>query len=516
MSSNLIPALACRDVTVRYGAVTALENVSLEFATGGIHAVLGQNGAGKTTFARVCAGILRPDSGTLVVNGSEIEAGRVDRARAAGVELVHQNFALPPSFTIAEAMEFGARGHGFLFSRRSLVERWRAHLHDMGVEAKLDTLIRDLPVETAQAVEIARALSREAKILILDEPTAVLAPGGVERLFARVKRLQQHGVTILLVLHKIREVLAIAETASVLRAGQLIEANLPVQGLSPEALACSIIGSNEDLPAEDVAAQTGLGVVTAPLPHALPTGSLVLEMDGVETAGAPGLEAFSLQIRHGEIVGVAGVEGNGQHGLLKAIAGLVPLSDGSIRIAGQQAARLSLRERRALGVGIIPFDRNTEGLTLTSCLWENWSARQLVLESPLRLINPAKLRGACSEHLKQWKVRFADVGQNAGALSGGNAQKVILAREIDATSQLLLVAQPTRGLDIGATEFVWQSLRAARDRGCGVLLISSDLDELFDICDRVVVMLGGRIEGEFKPPYDLAAIGAAMTGAVRV
>jgi ABC-type uncharacterized transport system ATPase subunit len=516
-------ALACVNVSVHFGEVAALRNVSLAFAPGRIHAVVGQNGAGKTTFARVCAGIIRPTAGELRTGGKPVPVGKVNAARAAGVELVHQSFALPPSFTIAEAMEFGATRLSKVFTRRALEARWAGHLGGLGVEANLRTRIRDLPVETRQAVEIARALVTDAKILILDEPTAVLSPAGIATLFQRLRALRQRGVTIILILHKIREVLDIAETVSVLRAGRLIEAATPVAAIDAAGLTAAIIGApTGSIEAADQAALVGGGAEPAHRPlgasAAAAVGPPVLDMAGVDTrpdGEGRALEGASLTIRRGEIVGVAGVEGNGQHTLVRALAGLAGLDRGSIRLGGTDVTAHALAQRRAAGLRIIPFDRNSEGLSLTSALWENWSVRRLLLGQLLSPITPSRLQRACRASLKEWDVRFADTSQAAGSLSGGNAQKVILAREIDADASLVIAAQPTRGLDIGATAFVWRALRASRDRGCGVLLISSDLDELFDIADRVVVMLSGRITAEFCAPYNLATVGAAMTGAAR-
>jgi ABC-type uncharacterized transport system ATPase subunit len=499
-------ALACEDVTVTYGDVVALRNVSVAFERGRIHAVVGQNGAGKTTFARVCAGIVRPSSGRLAIGNCPVPIGNVSAARRSGVELVHQSFALPPSFTVAEAMEFGSTRRAVpVYSRRSLEARWRDHLESLDVRARLGDRVRDLPVETQQGVEIARALVSEAHVLILDEPTAVLAPPGIEALFARLRRLQQSGVTVLLILHKIREVLAIAETVTVLRAGQLAGSVLPAAGMSPAELAHAIVGS---IPVDEGAPRVSAPTVDEATP--------AVRLTAVTTRaghGGPSLDAVDLVVGRGEIVGIAGVEGNGQRTLVDALAAFTAILDGTLALGGADATRAPLLERRARGLRIIPFERNVEGLSLRSALWENWSARLLVVGRMLRLIDPQALRAASRAALGRWGVRFASVDQAAGTLSGGNAQKVILAREIDEGATLIVAAQPTRGLDIEATAFVWQALRDARDRSCGVLLISSDLDELFDISDRVLVLLSGRVAGEFAAPYDLGVVGAAMTGA---
>jgi ABC-type uncharacterized transport system ATPase subunit len=516
MSNLSKPALECRNVTVKFGDVTALSDVSVSFAPGQIHAVVGQNGAGKTTFARVAAGLVQPTSGAVDVMGHEIRTGHVGESRAAGVELVHQSFALPPSFTVAEAMEFGAPGRGGIYSRKGLAEKWRAHLAGLDVQVDLNRRIRDLPIETQQGIEIARALVTDARVLILDEPTAVLSPAGIDMLFARVRRLKERGVTVILILHKIREVLGIADTVTVLRGGRKVEGPLAIADVSAEKLANLIVGDAEarTLDRQDRDALTGAKASAGG--EGIARGAAVLSMKAVSTrpdSEGITLDGVDLDIRPGEIVGIAGVEGNGQKTLVRAISALADLAGGSITLADRDVTGTPLAARRAAGLRIIPFERNVEGLSLTSSLWQNWSARELLQGSLLKVIRPSAIREACDQSLKAWSVHYHNCGQKAGSLSGGNAQKVILAREVDGDAKLIIAAQPTRGLDIGATAFVWQALRQARDRGAAVLLISSDLDELFDISDRVVVMLSGRVNGEFRAPFDIRSVGAAMTGA---
>lgn len=507
------PAFQAEAVTVRYGTFAALSDVSARFEAGRIHAIVGQNGAGKTTFARVAAGLVRPAEGGIGVFGRPLGGGDVAEARAAGVELVHQSFALPPSFTVAEVLQFVGPRAG-LFRRSTIERHWQGWLDKLGLGLKAGARIRDLPVEMQQSAEIARAMVSQARLLILDEPTAVLSPEGTERLFARVRELNAQGVTVMLVLHKIREVLAIADTVTVLRGGKLVAGPVEASGLTPAALSQLIIGeAAAPLSADDRAALTGAGAVNH-RPAAPSSGPPALEMKAASTTPGPagrGLDAVDLTIRAGEIVGIAGVEGNGQRELVAAIAGLDRLTAGSLGIAGSKADTAPLAARRAAGLRIIPFERNVEGLSLTSPLWENWAAAGLIARPLLAPVRPSALRRTAESLFKRWDVRFNTVEQPAGSLSGGNAQKVILAREIDDTARLILAAQPTRGLDIGATMAVWQALRMARDKGAGIMLVSSDLDELFDICDRVVVMVSGRIVGSFAAPYDLAAVGHAMT-----
>jgi simple sugar transport system ATP-binding protein len=510
------PALGCRHVTVAFGPVTALADVSIAFEASLIHAVVGQNGAGKTTFARVAAGLIRPQSGEVLVGAKPLAAGSVKDARAAGVELVHQSFALPPSFTVAEAMEFGARQNRTIFTRGQLERRWQGHLSSLDVAVDMGRRIRDLPVETQQGVEIARALVTEARVLILDEPTAVLSPSGAEKLFERIRTLKARGVTVILILHKIREVLAIADTVTVLRAGKLIAATTPVAATDAAQIAERIIGSAGAL-ADSADARAIIGAEAAVAArHVASAAAPMLALRHVATRGdaeGPALNDVSLDIRAGEIIGIAGVEGNGQRTLVRAISGLVDVSHGEITLDGAPLAGVGLGERRGRGLRIIPFERNTEGLSLSSALWENWSSRQLLRSALFAFINPRKLQRDSDAALKSWDVRYASTTQRAGSLSGGNAQKLILAREVDRNARLIIAAQPTRGLDIGATAFVWTSLRAARDRGCAILLVSSDLDELFDISDRILVMLSGAIAGEFSAPYDVTSVGATMTEA---
>ncbi len=523
MTSSSAPALACRDITVNFGDVTALSDVSVGFTEGLIHAVVGQNGAGKTTFARVAAGIVRPDSGAVEIEGQNVPLGNVGRARAAGIELVHQSFALPPSFTVAEAMEYGAEGGRSIYARGAMERRWTRHLEMLGVQVGPRERVRDLPVETQQAVEIARALVTDARILILDEPTAVLSPAGIDNLFARLKVMQENGVTIILILHKIREVLAVADTVTVLRGGKLVEGPIATDATDAAQLSASIIGTNVagDISETDREALVGAAEesdTVEPIAAETEDTLAILDIRNVTTrqdAEGPALDKVALRVGRGEIVGVAGVEGNGQRTLVRALSHLADIVSGSIELSGTDVTRTPLSNRRANGLRVIPFERNSEGLSLSSALWENWAARTLLLGGSLKLINPAQLKKTCVDTLSRWGVRFSSPNQPAGSLSGGNAQKLILAREIDDDATLIIAAQPTRGLDVGATAFVWRALREARARGCGILLISSDLDELFDISDRIVVMLSGRINGEFSRPFHLADIGTAMTGAGR-
>ncbi len=509
-------ALVLDDLTVQYGTVKALSKVSIAFEEGLIHAVVGQNGAGKTTFARVCSGLVKPSQGHVRIGEHEIRTGHVNAARAAGVELVHQSFALPASFTVAQAMEFSAVGKGGIYTARQLEKRWQGHLDSLGISVSPRAIIRDLPIETQQGIEIARALVTDAKVLILDEPTAVLAPANVEELFKRIRILKERGVTVVLILHKIREMMAIADTVSVLRRGEHVMGPVPCSTINAAELSQWIMGDAGADTAPQAASKPVVPLNASAAPLSQPQAPVVLRMRNVSTrADAEGaaLNGVSLDIRAGEIIGIAGVEGNGQRTLVRAIAALAGIAAGAIEFAGRDMTDGDLASRRAAGLRIIPFERNIEGLSLRSSLWENWAMRQLLQGGLLSFVRPHQIQTDCDTALTQWDVRYANCNQPAGSLSGGNAQKVVFAREVDDVARLIIAAQPTRGLDIGAMAYVWKSLRLARDRGAAVIVISSDLEELFDISDRVLVMLRGQIVGEYAPPYQLHAVGQAMVGA---
>ncbi len=507
--------LEFNEITVQFGDFTALDHVSISFEPGKIHAVVGQNGAGKTTFARVASGIIKPSHGDLIIRGQKISSGNVALARKAGIEFVHQSFALPPSFTVAEAMEFGATNHSPFYSKSQLHKRWSTHLKSLDVNASLDARIRDLPIETQQGVEIARALaSGNASILLLDEPTAVLSPSGIIKLFERVNILKQRDVTVILILHKLHEIIQIADTISVLRNGVLVDACLDAKNINTSLLTEHIIGpdnaSNQNKPTVPINQNTNQSIIQSDLNPIIVIENISTKKETESSA----LFNLSNKIYSGEIVGIVGVEGNGQKALVECIFGLRSITTGKIQFQDKDISNTTPGARRKLGLRVIPFERNIEGLSLKSSLWENSVINKIIQTSLFSYLNPNVLKSLSCDNLKRWQVKFESVMQNAGSLSGGNAQKLIFSRELDNATKLIVAAQPTRGLDIGATNFVWKALNDAKQRGCTIILISSDLDEIYDIADRIIVMLSGRIVGEFSKPWDKAAIGAAMIGAI--
>ncbi|MYH96711.1 MAG: ATP-binding cassette domain-containing protein [Acidimicrobiia bacterium] len=505
------PAVRCRSLGVSFGTVQALREVSLDLAPGRIHALVGQNGAGKTTLAKVLGGLQAPQTGDIYIDGRRIPPGDVRAAQFAGLAMVHQHFSLPPSFTVAEALELAAarKGGRPIFRRAKLHRQWQNEVAELGGPTMLSTRIRDLPVETRQSLEIVRALAGDARILLLDEPTALLTPAAIDQLFERLLRLRDEGVTILIVLHKLREVTAIAETVSVLRDGELVLGPSEMTEVSEGQLSDAIVGPES---AEDR--------TIGKAPAAEPTQETLLELVGVssrETAFELGLNEINFRVESREIVGIAGVEGNGQRSLVSAIAGLTPIAEGSLRLGGIDATRAGPARRRLRGLRLVPFDRNSEGVSRTAPLWLNQSALRLVGRNRQRfpLISLRQYKRQAAEAMDVWRVRYDAVGQPAESLSGGNVQRLILSRELAPGVEVLVAAQPTRGLDFSATNFVRRSLRELRDGGAGVLLISSDLDELFELSDRLLVIYGGRIVASFEAPYDRAAVGDAMTGALR-
>ncbi|GII92784.1 ABC transporter [Sinosporangium siamense] len=494
--------LTCAGVSVDFGGFRALSDVTATFPAGQVHAVVGQNGAGKTTLSRVMAGLVTPAAGTVQVGDRLLPGGNVSEARRNGVELVHQHFALPPDFTVAECFELfnGEQGTVGAFSRAGLTRRAADLLAGAGAEVAPDAVIGRLPVETLQAVEIARALASCPKVLILDEPTAVLPPPAMRGLFDRLRRLAADGMCVIVVLHKMREVFGVADTACALRAGRLVLEPTPIGELDPATLSRAVVG--------DVTVEAA-GTTPEPATSA-PVELEVRELGARSGAHDASAADVSLRIRQGEIVGVAGVEGNGQRSLVEAIVGVTGVRSGSIAIGGTDVSAAPVRERRARGLRVIPFERNVEGVSLSSALWENHAAMDGGRGA--FLITPQALKRRCQEALRRWKVSYRSVDQQTGNLSGGNVQKTILAREITDGLRVLVAAHPTRGLDIAAASDVRGALVRAAEAGAAVLVVSADLEEMFEVCHRVLVMLGGRVVATFERPFDAEPVGAAMVG----
>ncbi|WP_332603169.1 ABC transporter ATP-binding protein [Arthrobacter sp. S2(2024)] len=503
------PRLDISQVTMRFGDFAALDDVSVSFEPGSVHAVVGQNGAGKTTFARVVCGLYEPTDGAVYLNDKPLAAGDVIAARKQGVDMVHQHFTSPPSMTIAECLAMFSTDSRAFHGRRALEAHWQKAADSLGLGLDVKRRVRDLSVPQRQSLEITRALSGNARVMIFDEPTASIPAADVPALFERIRSLAASGMTVVVVLHKLSEVFAVADTVTVLERGRVTMAQTPVADLTPDIVARHIIGENA---AAGEAAETvdGGGVTFTGR-----AGSTLLQANALKTKSLPNdaaLEDVSFEIRQGEIVGIAGVEGNGQRSLVEAIVGLIP-SQGSLSLAGEDITGTPVLERRRKGVRAIPFERNLEGVSSTSSLWPNVAISEVMMQRS-GIISRRKLRARVTELLTKWNVSYRSIDQPAGQLSGGNVQRAILSRELDTKAVLVLAAQPTRGLDIGAINFVQRSLTEIANRGGAVILVSSDLDELRALSTRILVLRGGKLVAELPPTASLIDIGTEMVGGV--
>ncbi len=499
-------AVELKGITKRFPGVIANDDVNLSVAEGEIHAICGENGAGKSTLMKVLYGMQPPDSGTMSIFGQEIIPSSPAEAIELGIGMVHQHFMLADQLSVLENVILGAepmRSFGRLdlaAGRRHLEEVSR----DYGLDVHPDDLVESLEVGERQRVEIIKVLYRGARILVLDEPTAVLVPQEVDELFRNMRDLKAAGTTILFIDHKLDEVLEIADTITVLRHGRTIGTVKPAD-VTARDLAEMMIGS--ELPKPDTKVKVEAG------DPALTVENLCVH----DSDGRTVVDNVSFAVRCGEIVGVAGVEGNGQTELVNAVLGTQAPASGQIRLLTNEITSKSVRHRRESGLGYIPQDRHRDGLLLGAPLWENIAlGHQTQMPcSQSFWLRPAGMRSRCETIRGDFDVRTPGVDVSAHALSGGNQQKLIVGREMTAEPSVLLAAHPTRGIDVGAQAAVWDDIRAARRNGMATLLISADLDELIGLSDVIVVMLRGRLVAELDPaeitPRDL---GAYMTGAM--
>ncbi|HEV3403545.1 MAG TPA: ABC transporter ATP-binding protein [Gaiellaceae bacterium] len=500
------PVLELRRITKRFPGIVANDAVDFDLRRGEVHALLGENGAGKSTLMNVLYGLYHPDEGEIVINGKPVRIGSPHAAIDAGIGMVHQHFMLIPVMTVAENIVLAEepRTAGVLLDYRAAVERVRAISEQFGLVVDPNAKIENITVGQQQRVEILKALFRGAEILILDEPTAVLTPQEAEELFKVIESLKGQGKSVIFISHKLHEVRQIADRVTVLRRGKKID-TVPAAGASEEDLARMMVGREVLLRVDKTPASPG-----EPL----------LDVDDLYVLDDRGLEAVkgvSFQVRAGEIVGLAGVDANGQTELIDAITGLRRVHSGRISAAGEDVTRADARAALDAGVGHIPEDRQRRGLVLEFTLAENLALHDYDKEpdSKWGWLFPNRLIARAATVLKQFDVRGGGPTTRAGALSGGNQQKVVLAREIDRDPKVLIAAQPTRGLDVGAIEFVHRRLVEERDEGRAILLISLELDEVLSLSDRILVIYEGQIVGEFPPETSEEQLGIAMTGGGR-
>ncbi|TDD93692.1 ABC transporter ATP-binding protein [Actinomadura rubrisoli] len=500
-----VPAVRLTSITKRFPGVVANRDINLTIERGEVHALCGENGAGKSTLMKILYGMQRPDEGAIEIDGEKAAFRTPADAIARGIGMVHQHFKLADNLTVLENVILGAeprrRGRiDFGAARAKIKEMSQAY----GLRVDPDVLVETLGVGERQRVEILKVLYRGARVLILDEPTAVLVPQEVEELFGNLRVLRAEGLTVLFISHKLDEVLSVADTISVIRRGTTVATRLDPSEVTSRRLAELMVGS--ELP-------------TPELRESTVTEDVQLDVGGLTVLtpeGRPVVDGVSLRIRRGEIVGLAGVEGNGQSELIEAIMGIRHADAGTIACGGEDITHWTTRRRREAGIAYIPEDRHRHGLVLEGTLWENRMLGHQTQRPNVRgpWVDRRGARRDTTRIVREYDVRTPGIDVPAAALSGGNQQKLIVGREMSGEPRLLIAAHPTRGIDVGAQAAIWDHLRRARAAGLAVLLISADLEELIGMSDTLHVILRGRLVAEVDPrtvtPEEL---GSAMTGA---
>ena len=495
--------LELRNITKTFGDVVANNDVSFSVTTGTIHAIVGENGAGKSTIMRIVYGFYNADSGEIFLDGNKADIRTPHDAIKLGIGMVHQHFMLVDTMSVAENIILGAEtGNAFDLD----LEKANREIKELSDELRLNidpnALIEDLSVGQQQRVELLKALYRKAELLILDEPTAVLSPQEVDDFFAILRRMKDQGKTIIIITHKLEEVLAISDEVTVMRDGKVV-GNVKTSETNAQDLARMIVGRDVLLRVEKTDARPAANI---------------LDVVGLSVPGkhATAVDDVSFSVRAGEIVGIAGIEGNGQTELIEALAGLCKPSAGAVQFEGSDITSKTARERRELGIAHIPEDRHKRGLLLASDLAEN-SILGVHYRPPIAaatgFMNSEAINERVNEIIRNFDVRPPVASLPAKALSGGNQQKLIIGREFELHPKLLLVSQPTRGVDIGAIEFIHRMLIALRDGGAAILLVSAELEEVTALADRLLVIREGKIVGEVDPKQtSVEDIGLMMTG----
>ena len=498
--------LELRGITKRFPGVLANDHIGFDLRAGEVHALLGENGAGKSTLVNVLYGLYHPDEGEILINGEPARIHSPKEAIERGIGMVHQHFMLIPVMTVAENIVLAAepRRAGVLLDYVSARKRVEDIASAFNFAIDPQALVENITVGQQQRVEILKALYRRADILILDEPTAVLTPQEAQELFGILRGLTREGMSIVFISHKLNEVLEIADRITVLRRGRKIE-TLPASGATEQGLAQLMVG-------REVLLQVDKSEATPADP--------LLEVEDLRVLDDRELEAVrgvSLRVRAGEIVGIAGVDGNGQTELVEALTGLRPIQAGEFRVAGRRLTGSSTHRILDSGIGHIPEDRQKRGLVLEFTLAENLAFHEFdkAPNSRLGWLWPARLVSRARKLIQEFDVRGGGPQTPAKSLSGGNQQKLVVAREVANDPRVLIAAQPTRGLDVGAIEYVHRRLVEERDEGRAVLLVSLELDEIMSLSDRILVMYEGEIVGEYSPDATEQELGIAMLGGTR-
>ena len=495
-------SLELRGITKQFGSLVANDDINFKVEAGEIHAILGENGAGKSTLMNIVYGLLAPDKGQILVDGQEIKIKSPLDALAAGIGMVHQHFMLIPVFTVAENIVLGhekTNRAGLLDLATAREEIIRVS-KEFNFEVDPDALIEDLPVGIQQRVEIIRALIYNSKILILDEPTAVLTPQETDELLANMKKLRDSGRSIVFITHKLREVKAVADRISIIRRGKVVGTVQP--SASQEEMASLMVGRPVDLTVNKADGKPGKTILE------------MVNLNVLDTSGRALASKINLTVSAGEVVAVAGVQGNGQSELAEAIVGLREHLTGSIKLSGNELIGRSVDECLKAGIAYVPESRELDGLISSFSITEN-----LILdthsEAPYSkgiFYKPAMAHQVALERIKEFDIRAQSANDPASSLSGGNKQKVVLARELSRPVELVVVCQPTRGLDVGSIEFVHQRLISERDSGRAVLLFSTELDEVFALADRIAIMYRGEIIAIVPATASREEVGLYMAG----
>jgi ABC-type uncharacterized transport system ATPase subunit len=497
-------AIDADNIHKTFGAVHANRGATLQVRAGEVHALVGENGAGKSTLMRILSGMYPPDDGVVRINGQEVTGWNTASAIAAGVGMVHQHFMLVPTLTVAENVVLGRETrNGLVLDRRQAVAAVSALVKQTGLEVSPEAKVSELTVGEAQRVEIIKTLYQGARVLILDEPTAVLSPPEVTDLWRVLRQLQQNGTTVVLITHKLDEVMAISETITVMRHGQTIT-RLQTAQTTPAEIARAMVGRDVVLPAHS-------GKTAATSSNA---ALRVRELVVLGASGRPAVQGLNLDVFAGEIFGIAGVEGNGQTELIEAIAGLRPVEAGSIAISQRDVTESSVLEHFIAGLAHVPEDRHARGLILDYSIADNLLLGFQKQYSRHGVLMRDELHRFADERVRTFDVRPPNPDLPARGLSGGNQQKVVIAREFARNFDVLLAAQPTRGVDVGAIEMIHGQLREARDQGKAVLVVSADLVEVLALADRIGVMYRGQIVAVLpRQEANEQVLGEYMTGA---
>src|SRR5579872_4481150 len=499
MAEDLV--LEMRGIRKEFPGVIANDDVSFDVRRGEVHALLGENGAGKSTLMNILYGLYRHDAGEILLDGKPVSFGSARDAIQAGIGMVHQHFMLIPVMTVAENIVLGMEPPGILLDEKAAEQRVRELSKQFGLLVDPTALVSDITVGQEQRVEILKALYRGAEILILDEPTAVLTPQEARELFVILRSLKEDGKSIIFISHKLNEVLEIADRITVLRRGKTIE-TVPAAGATEASLARAMVGREVLLRVEKAAAKPGEVLLS------------VADLHVRDDRGIAKVRGVSFDVRAGEIVGIAGVDGNGQTELIEAITGLRKRESGTIEVGGRDVHNAGAREMLDAGVGHIPEDRQRRGLVLEFSIAENIALHDYA-EAPdakWGWMFPRRLVERAAQLIREFDIRGGGPLTRAGGLSGGNQQKVVAAREIARDPKVLIAAQPTRGLDVGAIEYLHRRLVEERDKGRALLLISLELDEILSLADRILVVYEGEIVGEHTGEVSEEQIGLEMLG----